>query len=344
MLRKESSPRPILEAAEDDGYGPAIAVLAVSGAVALFAVFGMPTRQHVIHLLDDDNTVGDRNLHPVQTLNDAASLPAFGKLPSQAATAQQALSSHDRVTPKQANAVSFSPEIQQLLAAQKELSRALWGGQRPFTASVPAPSFHDLARNNLISSTTSVTTEVGRSSSAIEQAQGVAAVDTFSTEDSGGASHSQASGDLDDTNQTVAESVSLQSAAQIGVPANAASLDGSQASSLAVMRAEASLTANAKTPSVAPSPEPPAEPRTDTEPVSSLQMAPAVPALSQACIQERCLSPEDNFAPSVQISDGLASLARQAATVAPVMPAARAMASNTAPLATPGDRFPRPQF
>ncbi|NML95687.1 hypothetical protein [Novosphingobium olei] len=343
MLRKESSPRPILEAAEDGGHGPAIAVLAASGAIALFAVSGQPTRQHIIHLLDDDNTAANRNLRPARTLHDPVSIPAFGKLPSEVATPQHVVSPTEHETPKQ-TAVSFSPEIQRLLAAQKDLSQTLWGDQRPFAAPMLPPPSPDQVRNSTVASNFSKTDDIGHASSAIEQALGAASLATVLTEDASDTTSPSASENLGASGNIAPDAVSLKSLAKREVLPNATSPDGSQAPSLAAIQGDGPLPASAKTPSAGPASELPVEPRDTTEPASSVQIAPATPVLSQACLDERCLSPQQSFAPTILTADALANLAHQAATVTPVMPAARAMASNAVPSATPVDRFPHPQF
>lgn len=328
MLRRPNVNRPILEAAEDGSISYAPAAIAACSAIAILGVFGFQP-QDIGALFEADSKSPDNQstrlamprpgAMPVPVFANAAAISAPGIEPA----ASPALI--EDVTNKPGRN-AYSPEIEKVLAAQKELTRALW--------SEPAwvPPGQEL--KGTMPSAEPITSYPAFSPSALSQSAALS-VD--------GAALAAAQNDSPDP---------AIGATALNDLANVASASDPVATTLPSSSvAETPLPASTVAPEVL-SAEPMPSPRFIESPVEQIQAAQPVnddvaqaPAV-QGCMEDNnmCLLPENDEAPLGVSRLALADLAQQASSVAPAFQTSRATASRDAFLEIRPDRLPKPLF
>lgn len=328
MLRRPNVNRPILEAAEDGSISYAPAAIAACSAIAILGVFGFQP-QDIGALFEADSKSPDNQstrlamprpgAMPVPVFANAAAISAPGIEPA----ASPALI-EDVANKPGRNA--YSPEIEKVLAAQKELTRALWSepawvppGQE-FKGAMPSaepitsyPAFSPAASS--------------QSATLSDDGAALAAAQNDSPDPAIGATALNDLANVASASDPVATTLPSSSVAETPLPAGEVAPE--------VLSAEPM-----------PSPrfiESPVEQIQAAQPVNGdVAQAPAV----QGCIEDNnlCLLPENDEAPLGVSRLALADLAQQASSVAPAFQTSRATASRDAFLEIRPDRLPKPLF
>ena len=328
MLRRANVNRPILEAAEDGSIGYAPAAIATCSAIAILGVFGFQP-QDIGALFESDSLSPDKQ-------SARLAMPRTGAMPVPV-FANAAAISVPAIEPSVSPALiedvankpgrnAYSPEIEKVLAAQKELTRALWS-EPAWVA--PGQEFKDS-----LPSAEPITSYPAFSPAALSHSAALPA---------DGAALAAAQNESPDP---------AMGAAALSELANAASAADPVAITPPSSSAPETPLPAATVPPEVLSAEPVPSPRFIESPAEQIQAAQPVdedvaqaPAV-QACTEDSnaCLLPENDQAPLGVSRLALAELAQQASSVAPAFQTSRATASRDALLGIRSDRLPKPLF
>jgi hypothetical protein len=328
MLRRANVNRPILEAAEDGSISYAPAAIAACSAIAILGVFGFQP-QDIAALFEDDSLSPDNQ-------STRLAMPRTGAMPDPI-FANAAAINVPTIEPAAAPALiedvahkpgrnTYSPEIEKVLAAQKELTRALWSepawvppgqelkGSMPSAEPITSyPTFSPVKPSTSVSLPDDGATLSTAQNESPDPAVGATALSELA--------------DVASTSDPVAITLSSSSEPETPLPVGTVAPE--------VLSAEP-----------APSPrfiESPGEQFQAAQPVNEdVAQAPAV----QECIEDSnaCLLPENDEAPLGVSRLALAELAQQASSVAPAIHTSRATASRDVFLEIRPDRLPKPLF